>query len=841
MIFPGKHKISIITKHAVNIVLAVFTGFSIVYALTYTLRFEYPPFTILMLVFFAVSIYSIIFFNKITITITGISAGIAACSWLVYLAWNKLLPGLANTFLGFVSWNYNYIYGYEEINEIYRDYTFILLIIVISLIIYLFTVKRFNFLVLLSIGMGVFVIQWVLEYALNYVSFYMFIFLIIQYYFQHIYFKKSLEPENDYAAPASFMINILPICAAIFIFSLAIPKSEYPIEWEWLDRQVNKIYNFVNENFKYTSYEYFSFHSTGFGQDEGRLGGKVKVDKTPVLKVETSKRIYLKGACKDFYTGYSWINSNNSLTVLDNPGSLLFNPGYTGDLEDYEQNQHFYEALEPLISLYIFSGNNDPKKNFLEEIKINITYLNLSTKTLFTPLKLQNIVFQPGTSQAIYIDDEGIFSFEKRLGKGYHYTLSSYGIDYSDNDIKNILRKSRQGFYNNMPASYRRIIAENADRENIELNNDYIEMLSERAARIYDKYLQVPPGIPERIVHLSETITSEKDNDYDKIKSIEEYLSRNYAYTLKPRPTPKDRDFVDYFLFDLKEGYCTYFATSMVILSRLAGVPARYVEGYILPPEPEAQNIYRITNQNAHAWVEAYFEGFGWVSFEPTAPFAYSFYRGNETGGTISDSFYDDPYYLEYMEMLEMYAPSIFDGFLHMAGRDAGDSQLNFGLLFIWMVVVLFAMLILLTVINLLKRKHFLNKIKRMPPKKSIIEIVGYYIKILSDQGYPMAPGETPLEYSERINKYFIFEKYSYKNENMDSFTKRVLKAEELYRHSLFVKTMELFVLARYSPAEITQKQKESVLAFYDTLIAEIKDNLGIIKYFVYRHLLGRI
>ena len=308
MIVSRKHKTSTIASNTVNIVLTVLTGFSIVYALTYTLGFDYPPFGILMFVSFAVLIYSIVFFNKLTLAITGISIGIAACSWLICLAYKKILSELANTLLDFISWNYNYIYGYEGINESYRDYTTLLLVIVVSLLVYIFTVKHFNFFVVLGVGMAIFVLQWILEYVISYASFYLFIFLIIQYYFKYVYSQKSREPTNDYVGPGVFIIHVLPVSIAVFIVSFAIPKSDYPIEWEWLDNKVNKIYDFINENFKYTSYEYFSFNSTGFGQDDGRLGGRVRIDKTPVLKVETSKRVYLKGACRDFYTGYSWLN-----------------------------------------------------------------------------------------------------------------------------------------------------------------------------------------------------------------------------------------------------------------------------------------------------------------------------------------------------------------------------------------------------------------------------------------------------------------------------------------------------------------------------------------------------
>ncbi|MGI6669306.1 MAG: transglutaminase-like domain-containing protein [Acetivibrionales bacterium] len=139
----------------------------------------------------------------------------------------------------------------------------------------------------------------------------------------------------------------------------------------------------------------------------------------------------------------------------------------------------------------------------------------------------------------------------------------------------------------------------------------------------------MPENLPQRVKDLSLSLTSSKENNYDKAKAIEQYLASNYPYNLDVRSTPRNRDFVDYFLFDLKEGYCSYYASAMAILARCAGLPARYVEGYMLPPEPleDDRTAFIITNMQAHAWVEIYFEGYGWLPFEPTSPFRSRFYE----------------------------------------------------------------------------------------------------------------------------------------------------------------------------------------------------------------------
>lgn len=93
----------------------------------------------------------------------------------------------------------------------------------------------------------------------------------------------------------------------------------------------------------------------------------------------------------------------------------------------------------------------------------------------------------------------------------------------------------------------------------------------------------------------------------------------------------KNDDYVDQFLFDTKKGYCDNFSTSMVVMLRSLGIPARWVKGYtsgqFVGESADGKKMYTITNNNAHSWVEVYFSGIGWVPFEPTQGFSnpYSF------------------------------------------------------------------------------------------------------------------------------------------------------------------------------------------------------------------------
>ncbi len=131
-------------------------------------------------------------------------------------------------------------------------------------------------------------------------------------------------------------------------------------------------------------------------------------------------------------------------------------------------------------------------------------------------------------------------------------------------------------------------------------------------------YLQLPETLPERVSQLALSITEQAPTPYLAAQAIESYL-RQFEYDLQIPSPPKDQDIVDYFLFDLQKGYCDYYASAMVILSRASGLPARIAVGYSTGTyQPESNTLF-ITEAQAHSWAEIYIAPYGWITFEPTA------------------------------------------------------------------------------------------------------------------------------------------------------------------------------------------------------------------------------
>jgi transglutaminase-like putative cysteine protease/tetratricopeptide (TPR) repeat protein len=145
---------------------------------------------------------------------------------------------------------------------------------------------------------------------------------------------------------------------------------------------------------------------------------------------------------------------------------------------------------------------------------------------------------------------------------------------------------------------------------------------SESKARAY--YTEY--GHDEEILALSESVagpdyrsrSADNPGRYALAKKIETYLRENYRYSLKPG-VAGDGDQLHRFLFDVKKGYCSYFAFSMTLMLRSLGVPARVAVGFFVDPASNVLSLYPVRADMAHAWVEVYFPGYGWLEFDPTS------------------------------------------------------------------------------------------------------------------------------------------------------------------------------------------------------------------------------
>ena len=138
-------------------------------------------------------------------------------------------------------------------------------------------------------------------------------------------------------------------------------------------------------------------------------------------------------------------------------------------------------------------------------------------------------------------------------------------------------------------------------------------------ASIRTYYTGLPETVPARVGEITRQIVAESNatTDYDVAMAIQQYLRTLRYDEQRPRP-PTSGDWVDYFLFESKIGYCDDFATAMTVMLRTQGIPARYVQGYTGGDRDPARGDYVVRESMAHSWVEVFFDGYGWQRFEPT-------------------------------------------------------------------------------------------------------------------------------------------------------------------------------------------------------------------------------
>jgi len=135
---------------------------------------------------------------------------------------------------------------------------------------------------------------------------------------------------------------------------------------------------------------------------------------------------------------------------------------------------------------------------------------------------------------------------------------------------------------------------------------------------IREMYLQLP-SLDPRIPQLAKQITARDKTPYDKARSIEGYLHSHYGYTLDLSGTPQ-ADPLAYFLFQKRAGHCEYFAAAMTVMLRTQGIPSRYINGFQTGEYNDVAGDLVVRASDAHSWVEAFFPGFGWLTFDPTPP-----------------------------------------------------------------------------------------------------------------------------------------------------------------------------------------------------------------------------
>ncbi len=380
------------------------------------------------------------------------------------------------------------------------------------------------------------------------------------------------------------------------IILFAVPVKQEPIDWSILIRLGEKISEGVESALFADSYTtgYSSLHVSG---------GKARKNTKNQLILTMDERPYFI---------YEDEETHKSMMVRKD----LYLSGGMG------------AQKEKLVDFLGFLHENDVDKEtaqlFSKLSKVYVEYDHIDTFDEIVP---------EGTYQIINANDrqeitKGIS--EKKHKKGYRIETRFLDVDYGSPYLLAIIENSFseealvQMTYQEACDYARELYGLELDK--IIDEDEYGTIISKG----YDESDLNVDAASQRMTDLAKEITKEAKNDYEKCRLIEAYL-RQYPYSTDAvggydqnsdmSSVAGMADIADRFLFDSGKGYCVHYASAMVMLLRLSGIPARAMLGYHYEFPFEKSLSYEVSANCAHIWPEAYIENVGWISFEPTGAY----------------------------------------------------------------------------------------------------------------------------------------------------------------------------------------------------------------------------
>ena len=378
-------------------------------------------------------------------------------------------------------------------------------------------------------------------------------------------------------APGVRARRIVPLCAAILAATALLMPLSAQVSPE-LNQLAQRVRRMLDDYLFFTDARTtFSLSATGY-QPLGvsQLGGPANPEDTPVMQVRTSGRTLLRGTIKNEYDGHAWADSTSGRRYL------YVNPRF------YALRRDLFDQKRPSDAI---------RAQLPAEETITVLMRADAASTLYLTQRFSAL---SGHEIVPYFSPASEVFGTRSLAFGDSYTFTGLRLSGDTPGIREAVLAA----------------AHHSDAY---------------ADTVRADYLALPDGVETGVYALAGQITQDAQTDFDRAAALCAYLRSAYPYTLAQTVPPAGRDFVSWFLLDERQGYCTSFATAMAVMARMVGLPARYIEGYAAVPDSDS--VARVTQQQAHAWVEIYFSGFGWLPFDPTP-------GTNDADGTLPS---DDP------------------------------------------------------------------------------------------------------------------------------------------------------------------------------------------------------
>ncbi|MGO1469392.1 MAG: transglutaminase-like domain-containing protein [Tissierella sp.] len=554
--------------------------------------------------------------------------------------------------------------------------------------------KMKNIFILAPIYLTVFLIYWYSFIDEAYIYTAIFLFLFLILFGINKY-KKNIMFNKKTLNTWSATSIIYNILIISIAFSL--PKSNNYLSWPNLQEKVYDIFPVVEDLRYYKEYNRKTSSSKLFSFSETSFSEK---DKDLGGPLTLSERKVMT------------VESKESIYLRGKVNHIYTGKKWLGFFDDPLK----YNLKEDIN----FISDNE-KDRFYTRNKIKVKFDSFSSKTIFTPYKPESIKL--GRNFSIFVNNDDIVFSTDGV-----YKDESYTVEY----LK--------------PLPYEVLMKNRIDKRKTSFINS-------------DIYLNLPEDvITNRTKELTYSLVEDMDSDYEKAIIIQDYLRNNYKYNLDVKKLPSNTDFVDHFLFEEKEGYCTYYASAMAVMLRLENIPTRYVEGYIVKEKIDTKK-YQVRQKHAHAWVEAFIEPVGWVSFEPTAAYEP---LDNEIieEENISPDTEDDK------EEIEDEAPSNlpivededdFEDKNNTVIDNQSDNNVPiFKIVSISLAIIFLLSFLIRILTRYLKYRHKEKYFNSLGDRSKIILLYKDITDLIDILGFPVLTGETHFEYVDRIDFKFI-------------------------------------------------------------------------------------
>lgn len=526
----------------------------------------------------------------------------------------------------------------------------------------------------------------------------------------------------------SALFWLLPFMAIYILMLIIVPTPETAFEWKLakeLYAQIKSGVILIVQNVEDTigKNSDFTVAFSGFSED-ATLFGNVKDNNKEVMQIDTQtnlkSNIYLTGNVFNEFTGNEWILTEES-TEMDRQ----------------------IDTLETVYAIQRYDSSH--LENYVQFTRLHIEYLYINTRYVFAPLKHYMLSFPEKKVEMKEAGDNILFT--KKNGYGTEYDLQLLQMNLDDVGFQEMLEDQYGYAYeqeSSMGEENRGVLYDLQHHNVIKPKKEIVkeENLNQRKRRIKEIYGQ-PVTISQEVRDYLDQITDDKETPLEKLHAIESALSQ-MTYNTSPGVIPQNKEFLDYFLLESKEGYCSYFATAFVLLARAEGIPARYVQGFCVQASKRGKQTISVTSSMAHAWPEVYLDGIGWIPYEPTPSYGEirnTSWKPITNNGIILEEDNESSESEEILPYEEEELPEV-EG----VEENTTATQIPFIVLYSIIFIIFSAMAFFMLDIYITKRRYDRMDLQGKL-KASLIE----NMNVLSLMGYSLGEGETLTEIKMRV------------------------------------------------------------------------------------------